>query len=306
VVEAVTEKVDMSRFQLISSAVALGAVCGLTVSGCSSELELQTDAGACDGSNCGESSDDGPGGARTVRTLPDGGTEYVDGGPGPACSDGVDNDGDGRTDLDDRDCLATFDDSESGDQGGDAGTADETDDSEDSFSVAYRVNAGGSPISADPDWEADDDSNRSPYVSGAGQQFGSASSSNPEIEVDESVDADVPSEIFENTRWDGEGESGGSGEMVYEFDVEEGTHRVHLYFCETWEGASNGTRVFDVEINGETVLDDVDMIEEAGGFTAFVETFEVETSGGDEDLAVRFLHESNNPMVAGLEVESGP
>lgn len=299
----------MSRFQLISSAIAVAAVYGLALSGCTSKLEIQSDVGGCDASQCGSSSSDASNNSNRVRTLSDGGTEYVDGGPGPACSDGIDNDGDGKTDLDDPDCLATFDDSESGEMSGDgdAGTADGTGGSNGNFSVSYRVNAGGAAVSADPDWEADNDANRSDYLSGAGQQFGAVSSSNPDLSVDGDVDEDVPSEIFEETRWDGSGESGGSGEMVYEFNVDAGTHRVHLYFCETWEGANEvGTRVFDVEINGNTVIDDLDMYEEAGGFTGFVKTVEVETSGDDENLAVRFLHESNNPMVAGLEVESSP
>ncbi len=60
----------------------------------------------------------------------------------------------------------------------------------------------------------------------------------------------------------------GRGKLRYRFAVPDGEYRVELYFAEPWYGAGGGDcsgwRLFDVAVNGETVLRDIDLWKEAG------------------------------------------
>ncbi|MBI2510338.1 MAG: DUF4982 domain-containing protein [Opitutae bacterium] len=60
----------------------------------------------------------------------------------------------------------------------------------------------------------------------------------------------------------------GREKLRYEFAVPDGEHRVELYFAEPWYGRGGGDakgwRLFDVAVNGETLLRDVDLWAEAG------------------------------------------
>ena len=59
--------------------------------------------------------------------------------------------------------------------------------------------------------------------------------------------------------------------MWYDFLVPDGDYRIELYFAEPWHGRSGsisddyeGLRIFDVAVNGEMVIDDLDPWAEAG------------------------------------------
>ncbi|MEO1235693.1 MAG: malectin domain-containing carbohydrate-binding protein [Planctomycetota bacterium] len=107
---------------------------------------------------------------------------------------------------------------------------------------------------------------------------------------------------FRSERWDPD-----SGEeLTYSFDVEDGTYRIELYFADIYSGTQDpGDRVFDVEIEGQTVLDDFDIVDEVGGYTGVVKTFEVEVSDGQ--ATVTFLHEVENPAIKAIRVSTvGP
>ena len=63
----------------------------------------------------------------------------------------------------------------------------------------------------------------------------------------------------------------GRHRLWYDFPVPDGKYRVELYFAEPWHGKGGGEkddyeglRIFDVTINGETVIDDLDPWAEAG------------------------------------------
>lgn len=79
----------------------------------------------------------------------------------------------------------------------------------------------------------------------------------------------------------------GRHQLQYHFDLPDGKYRVELYFVEPWHGTgttfrndSEGLRIFDVAINGKTVIDDLDIWAEAGHDAALKKTVEVEISGG--------------------------
>jgi len=71
------------------------------------------------------------------------------------------------------------------------------------------------------------------------------------------------------------------GSFGYRFDVPNGTYKVELHFAELYHNSS-GRRIFDVIIEGQTVLDNYDVFAAAGGWLrARVETREVTVSDGD-------------------------
>jgi hypothetical protein len=77
---------------------------------------------------------------------------------------------------------------------------------------------------------------------------------------------------------------------------------VRLYFAETYSGTgSPGQRVFDVNIEDATVLDNYDVVADAGAmFVGVMQSFEVEVS--DESLTIELIHVIQNPAIKGIEI----
>ena len=85
------------------------------------------------------------------------------------------------------------------------------------------------------------------------------------------------------------------------------TYTVRLHFVETG-GAAAGERVFDVRLQGETVLGDFDIARAAGGrFRAVVEEFRGISAGNT--ITLELIPKSDNvtstttPLISGIEVE---
>ncbi|MDQ2054594.1 malectin domain-containing carbohydrate-binding protein [Halobellus sp. H-GB7] len=157
--------------------------------------------------------------------------------------------------------------------------------------VLYRANAGGSFTADGNQWD--------PLVDYQVAGEDETSSHGQPSTIHSSVPAGTPSQIWETERWDpSDGE-----EMQYEFDVASGQQvEVRLYFYDGYSGTSSvGDRVFDVAVEGQTVLDDFDIIETYGDDTGAMESFTV-TSDGTID--VDFGHVTQNPQVNAIEIVS--
>jgi len=157
--------------------------------------------------------------------------------------------------------------------------------------VLYRANAGGSFTADGNQWD--------PLVDYQVAGEDETSSHGQPSTIHSSVPAGTPSQIWETERWDpDDGE-----EMQYEFDVASGQQvEVRLYFYDGYSGTSStGDRVFDVAVEGQTVLDDFDIIETYGDDTGAMESFTV-TSDGTVD--VDFGHVTENPQVNAIEIVS--
>jgi len=103
--------------------------------------------------------------------------------------------------------------------------------------------------------------------------------------------------LYQSNRWD----SGTAPEMQYSITVPNGNYNVILHFSENWSGAfSIGARVFDVNIEGTLVLDNLDIFSEAGATTALVKTLPVTVTDGQ--VTIDFIHGIENPMVSAIEV----
>ncbi|MEZ0542173.1 malectin domain-containing carbohydrate-binding protein [Fibrella arboris] len=95
----------------------------------------------------------------------------------------------------------------------------------------------------------------------------------------------------------------GREKLRYAFPVPDGTYRVELYFTEPWLGTGGGLdctgwRLFDVAVNGKTVLKDLDIWKEAGHDGALKKVVDAQVTGGQ--LVISFPH-----VAAGQAVISG-
>jgi hypothetical protein len=167
--------------------------------------------------------------------------------------------------------------------------------------VLYRVNAGGPAVAASdngPDWAVDDGGTPSAYHNTGSSTAGFA----PVGGVDATVPAGTPAALFSDERWD----SGGDPEMSWQFPVAAGTEvEVRLYLSNRYDGtAAPGSRVFDVALDGSTVLDDLDLSGTVGHNVGTMRSFTI-VSDGSVDLD--FRHVVENPLVDGIEiVKTGP
>ncbi|WP_193210601.1 malectin domain-containing carbohydrate-binding protein [Luteolibacter marinus] len=94
-----------------------------------------------------------------------------------------------------------------------------------------------------------------------------------------------------------------SSPLDYAFVVPNGLYQVKLHFAETWSGiTAAGQRTFDVYLEDQLKLDDLDVFAEAGPNSALVKT--LETTVSDGELTIGFRHEVQNPFISAIEVFS--
>ena len=134
---------------------------------------------------------------------------------------------------------------------------------EDDWNYLYRINCGGDCYTDEfgQQWHQDswkyshswgnDFENIHPYQ--ASQRH-----------ITEQIYGTQSQELFQYFRF-------GRHRLWYDFDVPEGDYRIELYFVEPWHGKGGGVnddyegmRIFDVAVNGETVINDLDPWAEAG------------------------------------------
>lgn len=110
------------------------------------------------------------------------------------------------------------------------------------------------------------------------------------------TDADIANTgndaLYQSQLWDSSG-------FVYSMPVEGGTYVIELEFAAIGPNASGG--VFDVIVEGETVIDDLDVVAAAGGPNAAV-TIEVETEVTDGSLTISASPETAAPSIGGFTV----
>jgi hypothetical protein len=97
------------------------------------------------------------------------------------------------------------------------------------------------------------------------------------------------------------------GELTWSFDVPNGSYVVNLLFGNIYRFTTTvGSRVFDVAIEGEIVLDDFDQIAAAGGSGIMINrAILVEVDDGD-GIQIEFLRNIQNPSVKGIEILARP
>jgi hypothetical protein len=163
-------------------------------------------------------------------------------------------------------------------------------------SILYRVNAAGpalAPLDCGPGWAADSGTTNSPY-----RNAGSSTASWSSVPaVNANVPATTPSQIFDSERWD---PSGGT-EMQWNFPAPAGTHvQVRLYFANRCTCTNTvGKRVFNVGIEGSTVLNHFDIVADTGSDKGTMKAFPVTSDG---TITIDFTHVVENPLINGIEL----
>jgi hypothetical protein len=148
----------------------------------------------------------------------------------------------------------------------------------------FRINAGGAAVETF-----------------SGDRFantGNAYSTRATINTsDPSVPVGTPAALFQTTRWDARG----GAELSYDIPTGVGDFEVRLYFAEIYGPTARvGGRVFDVSIEGETVLDDFDVFAAAGAANkGIVRSFDVTSDG---TLNIDFGHVVENPNIMAIEI----
>jgi hypothetical protein len=104
--------------------------------------------------------------------------------------------------------------------------------------------------------------------------------------------------LHQQERWD-------SQDFSYNFNVSPGSYIVRLYEATLWDGAcGEGTRVFDVTINGTKVLTNYDMSAEVGCLTAQIKQFVVATTTGLINITFN-VGTVQNPKINAIEIYPG-
>ena len=130
------------------------------------------------------------------------------------------------------------------------------------YHYLYRINCGGDAYKDEFGqlWQADD----TLYSHSWGQDYGMHPYQASQRHISDDIKGTNSDELFQYFRF-------GRHRLWYDFPVSDGKYRVELYFAEPWHGKGGGEkddyeglRIFDVTINGETVIDDLDPWAEAG------------------------------------------
>ncbi len=167
--------------------------------------------------------------------------------------------------------------------------------------VLFRVNAAGAAITATdgpkPNWEADNSGSPSPY-----RNTGSNAGNTALGTRGAALPAYAPNQLFSQERSD----PGAAPEMMWEFPVgTAGVYQVNLFFMNNFGGTSGvGQRVFDVLVEGKTLLDNYDIVADVGHKVATMKTFDVLVTDGVLDID--FGHVVENPLINGIEIVGPP
>ncbi|MEZ4701685.1 MAG: malectin domain-containing carbohydrate-binding protein [Rhodothermales bacterium] len=185
--------------------------------------------------------------------------------------------------------------------------------------VVYRVNTGGAITPATdisyPDWAEDQQEaldpppiqfakkgTNSPYVNAdvAGDQTAGRNKA-AEIVFQDPVHAGVGTTLFNTQRWD---PVTPEQNLIWSFPVlQERNYQVVLYFTELF-GAGTGTRVFDILVEGELVVDNLDILAETGNLEKVVlaKTIDSYDHDGDNLLTIEFAAEIGIPVISAIEI----
>ncbi|WP_167855723.1 malectin domain-containing carbohydrate-binding protein [Hymenobacter fodinae] len=151
-------------------------------------------------------------------------------------------------------------------------------------STIYRLNSGGPAYSTPQGLFAADDY----YSPRPGATYSTTAS----------INGTNDDALYQTERY------GPEGTLSYALPVENGTYRVVLHFAEFyWNEARK--RIFDVSLEGATVLDNYDIFQKVGANTATAETFTVTVTDNLLNIDLSSLAQvggRDNPKLSALEV----
>ena len=179
------------------------------------------------------------------------------------------------------------------------------------YHYLYRINCGGDAYVDEfgQQWLADD----TLYSHSWGQDFGMPPYQASQRHITEDISGTKSDELFQFFRF-------GRHRLWYEFSLPteasptggglEGAYRIELYFIEPWHGKGGGElddyegmRIFDVAVNGETVIDDLDPWAEAGYYGALKRVVTAKAKNGK--LRISFPEvKAGQAVIAAIAIAS--
>lgn len=158
----------------------------------------------------------------------------------------------------------------------------------------FRINNGGIVEAATHlDWVGDKTSSPSQYLVTPGKSKTTGSNSWNGLNL-----TDAPSDIFGSRRYDN---SSAAPELEWAFPVISGIYEVSVYFNQRNSAiVAEGQNVFDLRIEDEIVLEDLDVLAEHGANVPCQYNFEIEVI--DETLNVDLIWGLDKPFVSGIAV----
>jgi hypothetical protein len=90
------------------------------------------------------------------------------------------------------------------------------------------------------------------------------------------------------------------GLTTYTVKTPPGLYRVILHFAETWHRQA-GKRVFDVTLNGRTVIEDLDVFQAADGRPLAAVVHEAQTTSYGQ-ITIGFKGKVGMPLINGIEI----
>ena len=83
----------------------------------------------------------------------------------------------------------------------------------------------------------------------------------------------------------------------------DGEYVVNLYFANTFSGTTaRGDRLFEIDVENETVYSDFDQVDAAGGSGRAVVRSAVANVVDGNGLQIELVHETENPTIKAIEV----
>ena len=169
------------------------------------------------------------------------------------------------------------------------------------YHYLYRINCGGDAFVDEfgQQWQADD----TLYSHSWGQDYDMHPYQASQRHIADNIRGTNSDELFQFFRF-------GRHRLWYDLPVPDGDYRVELYFVEPWHGKGGGEqddyeglRIFDVAINGETVVDDLDPWAEAGYLGALRRV--VTAKAKDGKIRISFPEvKAGQAVIAGIAVAS--
>lgn len=165
----------------------------------------------------------------------------------------------------------------------------------------FRINCGGDAYTDEfgQQWLADD----TLYSHSWGQDFGLHPYQTSQRHISDDIRGTQSDELFQFFRF-------GRHRLWYDFPVPDGEYRIELYFAEPWHGNGGGAqddyeglRIFDVAVNGETVIDDLDPWAEAGYLGAMKRVITAKAQNGH--LRISFPEvKAGQAVIAAIAIAS--
>jgi len=147
--------------------------------------------------------------------------------------------------------------------------------------------------------------------SGAGGRDREGNAWSPDAYFSGGVAGEAPSQLLYRTRDPFLFRSMRSGEFSYKIPLHPGVYELRLYFADTsyspgpaMDGGEN-VRMFDVLLNGATLLREFDVIADAGPNTADVRVFKDIRPSGDGYLHLAFKKGTDTPFLSAIEIVPG-